>query len=154
LTVSVLKNNGNGTFQTPVAYSTGTNGNVRDVLLVDLDGDGQRDLVTANYYGMISLARGNGDGTFQAVSGNIFGVSSYYENYHLVSGDFNADGRPDLAIDRYGNNRAYVLLGKAGAFGSFQSLQDYAATGNPIGIAAGDFNEDGRTDFVTANYNG
>ena len=62
---------------------------------------------------------------------------------HIVSGDFNSDGRLDLATD---NASLSVLLGNAD--GTFQA----ALTTGPAGcsLAVGDFNDDGKLDLATA----
>ena len=61
--VSILLNNGNGTFSSPVNYATGDR--PFSVYGADLDGDGDIDLVTANNNsGGISILLNNGDGSF------------------------------------------------------------------------------------------
>jgi hypothetical protein len=150
-TISVLRGNGDGTFQTPVAYSTGANTQPRDVVLVDLDGDGHLDAATANRYGLVSLLRGNGDGTFVPAAAALFG-SADNQAYQIAVSDLNGDGQPDLAVAAYNSNRLYVTLNQGGEFGSFEPVSGYTPSGNPIGVVAGDFNGDGRLDLVTANY--
>src|SRR4030067_3546001 len=66
-TVSILKNNGNGTFAAKVDYGTGSR--PFSVIASDLDGDGDKYLVTANIGNYIttstvSVLKNNGDGTF------------------------------------------------------------------------------------------
>jgi hypothetical protein len=53
LNVSVLLNNGDGTFQQAVNYGAG--GGPRSVFAADLDGDGDNDLAMANYDGISIL---------------------------------------------------------------------------------------------------
>ena len=66
-----------------------------------------------------------------------------------MAGDFNGDGRLDLAVANYGDNTVSVLLGKGD--GTFQPQVTYAVGSNPGAIVAGDFNGDGRTDLVVSD---
>jgi hypothetical protein len=62
--VSILKNNGDGTFEPKVSYGAGAS--PVSVFCVDLDGDSYLDLAVANLYGDdVSILKNNGDGTFQ-----------------------------------------------------------------------------------------
>jgi hypothetical protein len=87
---------------------------------------------------------GNGDGTFQAPAS--------YACYPgpLALADFNADGHPDLLVGGgdAGNGQAnvYVLLNQgAGTFGPAIATLTGAV---PNGVAAGDFNGDGKMDMA------
>jgi FG-GAP-like repeat len=62
-------------------------------------------------------------------------------------GDFNQDGKPDLAVaDRSGVN---IFLGNGD--GTFQAPQIYAAGPAPNSVTVGDFNGDGHPDLAVAN---
>ena len=67
----------------------------------------------------------------------------------LATADFNADGRPDLAVTSNTDGLVTVLLRQAGG--------GFAADGAPLaaptanGIAAGDFNGDGKPDLAASN---
>lgn len=64
----------------------------------------------------------------------------------MVAGDFNGDGRLDLAVT---NSGVSVLLGNGD--GTFQTPQNYTVGMTPISIVAGDFNRDGELDLAVAN---
>jgi len=66
-----------------------------------------------------------------------------------VAGDFNGDGKADLAVVNQGSNTVSILLGNGD--GTFQPKTDYATGTTPVGIAVGDFNGDGKVDLAVAN---
>jgi hypothetical protein len=68
----------------------------------------------------------------------------------VVTGDFNGDGKLDLAVANQNSNTVSILLGKGD--GTFQPSQNFATGGGPQSLAVGDFNGDGKLDIVTANY--
>ena len=67
----------------------------------------------------------------------------------IVAGDFNGDGRLDLAIANGESNTVSVLLGNGD--GGFQPQVTYPVGSDPDSIVAGDFNGDGRLDLAVAN---
>ena len=69
--------------------------------------------------------------------------------YSVAVGDFNGDGKPDLAVANYRSNNVSVLLGNGD--GSFQAAQDFGAGSHPYSVAVGDFNGDGKPDLAVAN---
>jgi hypothetical protein len=72
----------------------------------------------------------------------------------VLTGDFNGDGRLDLAVANAGDNTVSVLLGNGD--GTFQAART-SSTGLGLGpqlLVAGDLNRDGRTDLVTVNNYG
>ncbi len=69
-------------------------------------------------------------------------------------GDFNGDGREDLATANVNNDSAgtvLILLGRGD--GTFQAAQAFEVGLFPSSVAVGDFNGDGRQDLATANIN-
>ncbi len=90
---AVALGNGDGTFQKAVTYSTQLS---YSLAVADFNGDGNLDVITAddNYPSTVSVYLGNGDGTFKTppvVS------STTNPNVFVVVGDFNGDGKPDIA---------------------------------------------------------
>lgn len=71
--------------------------------------------------------------------------------YWMVSGDFNRDGKRDLAVTNYGSANVSILLGNGN--GTFAAATNYSVGPGPISLAIGDFNGDGKLDLAVANYN-
>src|SRR5437870_1062741 len=70
--------------------------------------------------------------------------------FNVAVGDFNGDGKQDLATaNSLGSNNVNVLLGNGD--GTFQSPVTYGVGNVPTSVAVGDFNGDGRQDLATAN---
>jgi hypothetical protein len=67
----------------------------------------------------------------------------------VAVGDFNGDGKLDLAVANEGSNNVSILLGNGD--GTFQAAVDYGAGSNPSSVAVGDFRSDGKLDLVVAN---
>ena len=65
-------------------------------------------------------------------------------------GDFNGDGRPDLAVANFNSGNVSVLLGNGN--GTFQAAQNFTAGSYSYSVVAGDFNGDGRPDLAVANF--
>jgi hypothetical protein len=74
----------------------------------------------------------------------------------ITTGDFNGDGRPDLALAISAGAVGSVNTLLTNANGTFQAAQSTAAgTSYPVySVAAGDLDQDGTTDFVTASRGG
>jgi hypothetical protein len=151
--VSILLNNGDGTFQP--AHDIKAGKNPWSIAVGDFNRDGHLDLVVANngmnvaggwLPGTVSVLLGNGDGTFQTHVDYATGTGPS----SIAVGDFNGDSRLDLAVAAHPANVVSVLLGKGD--GTFEPHVDYA-TGNGGGngaVAVADFNRDGRADLAVA----
>src|SRR6266566_2284396 len=152
--VSILLGNGDGTFKSPANY--GESGPT-SVAVGDFNGDGKLDLAVANLVTNSGLSNvrvllGNGNGTFQPAVN--YGLGSNPSS--VAVGDFNGDGKLDLAVANlggYGNGASLsVLLGNG--TGTFQPAVEYIGAGsNPSSLAVGDFNGDGRLDMAVADPN-
>jgi len=150
--IATMYGNGDGSFQAPIETDfSGVHFPARPVL-ADFNGNGVWDLVYATASGVQALL-GNGDGTFR------MGPSSPLSQIGLnvpAVGDFNGDGKLDLAVTVYdpfttGLEFVGVMLGNGdGSFGALNSVPG-TATSFSSGITAlvADFNNDGKLDIAT-----
>jgi hypothetical protein len=135
--VDVSLGNGDGTFQPAVTYPSCAAGGI---VVADFNQDGKAD-VALPCGASLEVSIGNGDGTFQSFkSYGMAGASS-----PIVKGDFNGDGKIDLAAG------AFIYMGNGD--GTFQAPTAPLPVGNPVlAMTAGDFNQDGRTDLAMLIY--
>jgi len=149
--VSVLLGRGDGTFDAETLYSIKSAPS--SVAVADLNGDGTPDLVVASYGGsQVSVLLGAGDGTFkQPVSYVSYAASNNIEPYAVAVGDFNGDGKADLAVTNYSSTgfpfaegkSVSILLGNGD--GTFQPPIEFAAGSGPMSIAVMPLNRQPRS---------
>jgi hypothetical protein len=126
------------------------------IAVADVNADGLADLIVANEgSNNISVLLGNRGGGFSPASGSPFAVGvpdAYgYLPDAVAVGDFNGDGKPDLAIANKANRMVWLLFGDGtGAF--TPPPYPYYAGAGPDAMVAADFNGDGNTDLAVANY--
>jgi len=115
--------------------------------VADFNGDGLPDL--AGGARGIWVEMGTGPNSFGA-------IADYPAQYPLAmaAGDFNGDGKVDLALLGYGvggasSDTVSVLLNYG--LGKFQAQREYVAGGCAVALAVADFNGDGKSDIATAN---
>lgn len=113
-----------------------------DVVTADFNGDGLKDLATANYSGnSVSVRLGNANGTFQPAQTSVTGAGPL----SLAVGDFNGDQKLDVATANKAGNSVSVLLGTG--TGTFQAPTTVAIGETSYSVAVGDFNGDGTLDL-------
>ena len=69
--------------------------------------------------------------------------------YSVTTGDFNGDGKIDLAVANYYSHDVSILLGNGD--GTFQTAVNHGVGHFPKSVIAGEFNGDGKIDLATAN---
>src|SRR5712691_236088 len=127
-----------------------TGQNPQAVVVADFNGDGKQDMAVLNgNANTVSIFLGNGDGTFQTPLPSV--ATAAGGPLAAVVGDFNNDGKLDLAVVVERVGEVSILLGNGD--GTFQTHQDFVVGNNPVGLNAGDFNGDGKLDIVVANAN-
>jgi FG-GAP-like repeat/Abnormal spindle-like microcephaly-assoc'd, ASPM-SPD-2-Hydin/FG-GAP repeat len=151
--VAVLTGKGTGKFNKPAYYPTGTTAQEIEVFLTDVNGDGKLDIVTSNTDGSISVLLNQGKGTYGAAKLNTSMTAINAADNRLAFGDFNGDGKMDIAVTTGGTLAdVYVLPGNGdGTFGS----PIPTATPYYLGFAtAADFNKDGKMDLLVTTAGG
>src|SRR5260221_11097868 len=137
----------------------------------DFNGDGRSDLVVAmaavppgevidlNVRDTLSILPGRDDGTFGAP----IPLEPGPHPQAVVVGDFNGDGRQDLALANAYTAfclpyiacppppDGYLSIRLGAGNGTFGHERRFAVGQGPDAMAAGDFNEDGRQDLAVAN---
>ncbi len=147
-TVSVLLNNGTGSFLPAVNYPVGLN--PRFVTTTDLNSDQKADLVVTNLVGgSLSILLGNGDGTFRAAP-SVTGMS--YPSAVAV-GDLNGDGKVDLIVANSGSYQTTAMFGNGDGTFTFGFEFFKHERGMPAAVVMADFDKDGRLDFAVAYNN-
>ena len=146
-TVRIFLGKGDGTFSIGPTYPACHAGGLATG---DFNGDGIGDLAVADDgCGQVTILLGNGDGTFREGGNFETGGSGIFAPYSVAVGDFNGDGKLDLAAANELMNSVSVLLGNGD--GTFQSHVDYATVPDCRQVATGDFNGDGRLDLVVSS---
>ena len=122
-------------------------------VLVDIDVDGDLDVVVSNDYPDPKLVYLN-DGTGEFTVGSTFGRPEWPTRYVSVA-DLNSDGRPDIIIaNRTGDSSGlnYVCFNQGD--GRFDSECLGFATESATTITPADFNRDGRLDLAVPHREG
>ena len=144
-TVSIALGAGNGMFAiTQISVGDEAHG----VAVLDVDGDGDSDVVNSNRGSSnnLSLLINNGAGVFGSPTFFDGGVNG---EWGLAAGDMNNDGVMDLVAAGNDGGHICALLGNGD--GTFTASTPQSAGGSPWIVVLGDLNGDGFLDAATAN---
>lgn len=121
------------------------------VTAADLDGDGKPDLAVITVSGVISIFRNT------STPGNISfatqtDISTQTQLSYIATGDFNSDGKPDLAISNsfFKTVSIYINTSTAGSI-SFAPSKIFATGNGASRIAVSDLDGDRKVDMVLTN---
>lgn len=139
-TISVLTGSGDGTFQPAAHYPVGFS--PRTLVAGDFKHHGQIDLAVANNFSNnISVLINNGSGFDSATSLPTKGAP-----VGLHAADVNSDGNLDLLCASNADHEAVIYLGNVD--GTFNQGATYELGPYPLDLILGDFDGDGKTDFL------
>lgn len=138
--MSILKGNGDGTFQPAITNFIFNFPNPTAIAATDFNGDGKQDLIITA--GSVLFLRGNGDLTFQSpvALGDQVAASA------VSIADMNGDGHPDIVVTDSVFDGVSILIN--GGKGTVAATHDYSGPLIANQLAVGDFNGDGHQDIV------
>lgn len=154
-TVTIFLGNGAGDFAVASSFSAGEAGST-DISAADFNGDGNIDLAMladsdGKFFPLLQLRFGDGAGNFSSPA------TPLGRHGHFTIGDFNGDGKPDLAgvglvdenVNVFNTIRTYLGNGQGGF--TIVDSPGYSALFATLSVA--DFNSDGKPDLLQANSN-
>jgi len=149
----------NSSFANRFNYVTGTGGtsNPLGIAATDLDNDGKEDVVIANtgnntisVFRNTSVLSGIGAASFAAKVDFALPVSPTW----VFFADLNGDGKTDVIVGM-GSGTVFSIYHNNSTTGNIilNNRVDITANNYPLYVAAGDLDNDGKIDLVTANFN-
>lgn len=151
--VIVLRNLGNGVFSKPVRYRAGPYFS-RDLVIGDFNGDGVPDVAVLRAQNDFAVLLGQKDASGHPTGTlgppTLFAAGS--NPRALAAGDFNRDGKLDLAVANSDFHTAALKIYQGNGDGTFAPGQNYFGGNFVDGVAVGDFNGDGIPDLAAVSF--
>ena len=142
--LTLLTNNGSGGFGFSARLNVGLYPNC--IAVGDINGDGELDLITANYgTNTLTVLTNNGSGVFGSNATLVVGNGPF----SVAAVDLNGDGKLDLISANYDDGTLTVLTNNGG--GAFGFNATIAVGTHPAQVVAADVNGDGKPDLICAN---
>lgn len=135
--------------QTLGAPSLTNTHNPQGAATLDFEGDGDLDVAYVIQGGStLVVAVNDGQGSFSVGATRV--LTGLYGLKRVATGDFDEDGRPDMAVTSNVNNKVQVVLNTIGGLVLPPAIA-LPSGGAPFDIAASDLNLDGHLDLVVGN---
>lgn len=158
--IGLWRGDGKGTFL-PVSRFSSRGNLPSKIQIADVNGDGHLDIIVSHCYTEDSIVIFYGDSSF------MFGTSQEillgkdrdileHEIRDIAVGDFDGDGRPDIAAACYGSGQVSVLINGSSDKTIPQTFtrENYTFKGGkPRALCTADFNQDGALDIGVALWN-
>jgi len=166
-TIPVALSNGNGsiniTNQGVANFPAWASTPGANIVTGDLNGDGKTDIALTGGigWGTIPVAFSNGNGTFNITNSGVpnFGSWATSPGATVITGDFNGDGKTDIALTG-GIGWGTIPVAFSNGNGTFNitnsGVPNFGSWASSSGVTAvvGDFNGDGRTDIALTGVSG
>ena len=149
--VSILFGDGAGSFSPGPNITMGSRPS--SVAIADFNADGKQDLaITKSGSLSLSIVLGDNTGAF----GPVTDFAAGFNARSIEIADVNSDGKPDIAVTTTASSLTdggslSVLLGKGN--GDFSASRSIPAGFEPVSVALGDLNNDGKLDLIVVNRN-
>ncbi len=165
-TVSVLRNNssgaGNFAFNSYVDFPLLSGITVNQVITVDIDGDGKKDIAAAGanipvegYLHVFLNQASSGSITTGSFAARLDNATPGVSPIGLAAGDIDGDGQTDIVIDDlYGANVNIFRNTSTTGNAVLTSTASFAVGTNPIGVTIADVDGDTKPDIITGNSQG
>jgi hypothetical protein len=153
--VSILTGNGDGTFAPAVKFDVGSQ--PVSIAVEDFDNDGNLDLALTNFAARsVSILLGDGLGAFTLTDCNAARQECRVpaQPAAIVTGDFNGDGKADLATANQTGKNVSILLGTEDPADLFPATKNFGLDKTPVSLTTADFNGDGALDLAAAHFPG
>jgi len=121
----------------------------------DFNADGKLDMAVANQgscpsnLGSVTILLGKGNGTFQPAINLTNGITNPDS---LAAGDFNGDGKLDLAVVNIGVSSQQISIFLGNGDGTFQNPSTLSAGGATAFLTVADLNQDGHLDLLATIF--
>jgi hypothetical protein len=149
--ICILLGYGNGSFMNCKTYSTGVYSVPNSIVIGDIDGDKNYDIVVTNSNtSEIGIFFGYTNGTFAIIKTYSTGYGSGPSFVSIA--DLNRDNLTDIVIANTGTNTVLIFYGTGNRTFLKSELYPFNYDYDPISIFIGDLNNDTWLDIVVANY--
>ncbi|WP_295673187.1 cadherin-like beta sandwich domain-containing protein [uncultured Mucilaginibacter sp.] len=137
-------------FSPKVDFTAGTS--PFSVAIADIDGDGKPDLAIVNFKdNTVSVLRNTGSPGGCSFAAKVDLAAGGYPAEFVAIGDIDGDGKPDLVVANTGAGTVSVLRNTSNPGSvSFAAKVDFPAGNQPISVAIGDIDGDGKPELVIA----